>query len=106
MDRNYLSKFILGTIRGGMFWYILIENDYRYGSNYYNVFSYKFPISLTIASFFFYTSFLFHPYPPHASQMVGVDTCPISTFLKSLGSSYKAENHCSGITSTLMRPES
>ena len=57
-----------------------------------------------ITSFFFYTLFPFHFCPPRAGQMVGIDTCPISIFLKSLCSSCKVENHCSGITCTLMRP--
>ena len=57
-----------------------------------------------IPSFFFYILFLFYLFPPRASQMVGVDTCPISTFLKSLCSRCKAENHCLGITSILIRP--
>ena len=39
-------------------------------------------------------------------QRVGVDTCPICTFHQSPCSSCKAETHCSGITSTLIRPES
>ena len=59
-----------------------------------------------IASFLFYTLFYFHLHPSRADQMVGLDTCPITTFLKSLGSSYKAESHYSGITSILMQPES
>ena len=33
-----------------------------------------------------------------------VSACPISTFLKSLCSRCKAENHCLGITSILIRP--
>ena len=57
-----------------------------------------------IASFFFYTLFSFHLHPPRAGQMVSLNTYPISTFLKSLGSSCKAENHCLGITSILIRP--
>ena len=44
MDWSYLSKFILDTVRGGMFSYLLIENDYEHGSNYYSAFSYKFLI--------------------------------------------------------------
>ena len=37
---------------------------------------------------------------------VGVDTCLICTFHQSSCNSCKAETHCSGITSTLMQPES
>ena len=58
-----------------------------------------------LASLPFYTLFPFHFYPPCAGQMAGVDTCPISTSLKFSCSSYKAEIHYSGITSTLMWPE-
>ena len=58
-----------------------------------------------IASVFFYTLSTFRLNPPRAGQMVGVNTCLINTFLKSLRSSCKAENHCSGITSTLMQPK-
>ena len=83
----------------------MIKNGYRYGSNCYSAFFYKFPIHSLIASFFFYTPFLLHLHPPRTDQMVGVNTCPISTLLKSSCSSCKAENHCSGITSTLMRWE-
>ena len=53
MDWGYLNKFVLGTIRGGLFFYILIKNGYKSDSNYYNA--------------FFYTLFFFHPYPPRAS---------------------------------------
>ena len=54
-----------------------------------------------------YTIFSFHDlHLPHADQIVGVDLCPISTFLKSLSSNYKAKSYCSGITSSSMRSES
>ena len=86
--------------------YILLEVGYKYSFDYYN-------ISLLIlrspslkVSLPFYTIFSFHLYPPRADQIIGVDPYPISTFLKSLGSSYKAENYCSGIISSLMQPES
>ena len=65
-----------------------------------------FPILSLTPSFFFYTVFPFHLHLPRACQMVGVDTCPISTPHKSLCSSCKAEIRCSGITSILMRLES
>ena len=45
-----------------------------------------------ITSFSFYTIFPFHLYPPCASRMVGVDTCLISTFLKSLGVAVRLKN--------------
>ena len=53
----------------------------------------------------FYTIFPFHLHLPRANQIVNVDHCPINTFLKSLGSSYKAESYCSGITFSLMQPK-
>ena len=54
-----------------------------------------------------YNIFPFHDlHLPHADQIVGVDLCPISTFLKSLSSNYKAKSYCSGITSSSMRSES
>ena len=59
-----------------------------------------------IASFLFYTLFCFHLHPSRAKQMVGFDTYPITTFLKSLGSSYKDESYYLDITFILMRLES
>ena len=40
----------------------------------------------------FYIIFPFHLHLSRADQIVGVNSYPISTFLKSLGSSYKAES--------------
>ena len=62
--------------------------------------------SPSLITSFFYTFFSFHLYPSRAGPMVSLDTYPISSFLKSLGSSCKAENYCSGIISTLMQLES
>ena len=106
IDWLYIMKIVLGTIREDQFLNIILEVDYKYLSYCYNVslLILRF-LSLKI-SLLFYTIFPFHLYPPHADQIVGIDSCPISTFLKSLGSSYKAENYCSGITSSLMQPES
>ena len=56
--------------------------------------------------FYFIPSFSFHLCPPCVDQIVSVDPCHFSTFLKSLGSSCKAENYCLSITFSLMRPES
>ena len=72
----------------------------------YNVFLLVSQSPPLIASFSFYTLFPFHLYPPRVGQLVGVDTCPISIFLKSLCSSCKAENYYLGITFTLMRLKS
>ena len=44
MNWSYLSKFVIGTIRGGMLYYILIENGYKYDSSCYSAFYYKFLI--------------------------------------------------------------
>ena len=106
VDWIYLRKIVLDTVRGDRFLYISLEVSYKYSSNCYSVsFSILRSLSLRV-SLLFYTIFPFHLYPPRADQIIGVDLCPISTFLKSLGSSCKAENYCSGITSSLMQPES
>ena len=105
VDWIYLKKIVVGTVQGDHFLYILLEVGYKYSSNCYSI-SFLILRSFSLrASLLFYTTFPFHLYPPHADQIVGVDPYPISTFLKSLGSSYKAENYCSGIISSLMWPE-
>ena len=102
----YLRKFIIGPVRGDQFLYVLLEIGYRYSFDCYSVsFSVLRSLSLRVSPLF-YTIFPFHLYPLCADQIVGVDPCPTSTFLKSLGCSCKAERYCSGITSSLMRPES
>ena len=73
--------------------------------DYYSIFVLISRSPSLIASFLFYTLFCFHLHPSRAKQMVGFDTYPITTFLKSLGSSYKDESHYLGITFILMRPE-
>ena len=106
VDKIYLRKFVLGTVRGDQFLYIFLEVGYRYNFDCYSVsFSILRSLSLKV-SLLFYTTFPFHLYPPHADQIVGVGPCSISTFLKSLGNSWKAENYCPGIISSLMRSES
>ena len=106
VDWIYLKKIDVGTVRGDHFLCILLEVGYKYSSNCYSI-SFLILRSFSLRAFLlFYTTFPFHLYPPHADQIVGVDPYPISTFLKSLGSSYKVENYCSGITSSLMRLES
>ena len=69
-------------------------------------FSQIFDLLLSRPLFYFILSFTFHLCPPHVGQIVGVDPCHINTFLKSLGSSCKAEKYCSDITSSLMQSES
>ena len=108
IDWFELKKIVLGEVWGNQFIYIyiyissLITNSVL---DCYNVFLLVSRSPSLIDSFFFYTIFPFHLYPPHVGQIFGVDTCLISTFLKSLYSSCKVENHCSGIISTLMRLE-
>ena len=106
VDLIYLRKIVIDTVQGDRFLYISLEVSYKYSSNCYSV-SFSILQSLCLrVSLLFYTIFPFHLYPPRADQIIGVDSCPISIFLKSLGSSCKAENYCSGITSSLMQSES
>ena len=106
VDLIYLRKIVIDTVQGDRFLYISLEVSYKYSSNCYSV-SFSILRSLCLrVSLLFYTIFPFHLYPPRADQIIGVDSCPISIFLKSLGSSCKAENYYSGITSSLMQPES
>ena len=106
VDKIYLRKFVLGTVRGDQFLHIILEVGYRYNFDCYSVsFSILRSLSLRV-SLLFYTTFPFHLYPSHANQIVGVGPYPISTFLKSLGNSWKVENYCSGIISSLMQPKS
>ena len=101
-DRFYLKKIILGTVRRYQFLYIslnLITNTVLIATVF--LFQICDPF-LSGPPFYFIPTFQFHLHPSHAYQIVGVDICPISTFLKSLGSSCKAENYCSDITSSLM----
>ena len=84
IDWFYLKKIVLGIVLGDQFLYIFLEFGYKH-------------------SFCFYSVYL---YTPRVDQIAGVDPCPISTFPKSLESSYKAENYCLGITSSLMWPQS
>ena len=44
VDQSYLSKLVLGLVRGGMFLYMLMEDGYINGSSYEITFSYKFRI--------------------------------------------------------------
>ena len=106
IDRIMLKRIILGKVQGDMFLYISFKFDYRVSSYYCSVFLLVFRSPSPIASLFFYTLFPFHLYLPRAGQTIGIDTCSISTFPKSSCNSCKVENHCSGITSTLMRLKS
>ena len=90
--------------------YILIfKFDYKLNSQLLQCFFLYFLISPTppLMPFSYFILYLsFHFCPPRVEQIVGVDLCHISTFLKSLESSSKVENYCLGITSSLMRLES
>ena len=86
--------------------YISFKFDYKSSSCFYSVFLSIFR-SPSFRGFFHSYTILFLPSPP--------STCRSSCWLWSLsyqhlpevsGSSCKAENYCSGITSTLMRSES
>ena len=102
----YLREFVLSTVQGDQFVYILLEVGYRYSHDYYSVSSFLLRSLSIRISRLFHTISPFHPYHPRADQIVDVGPCPINTFLKSLGSSWKVENYYLGITSSLMRPES
>ena len=106
IDWFNLKKIILGTVRGDRFLYILLEFGYRYSFDCYNVSFSILRSSSSRSSFPFILSSFFPLYPPRIGQIAGIDPCPISIFLKSLRSSCKAERYCSGITSSLMWPES
>ena len=107
MDRNYLSKFVLSPIRGGLFQYILIEKGYKCGSSSYNTFFYNFPIPFLWGSpLSFILRLFFHLYPTCGQLMAYADPCPISLLKKSLGVVVRMKKYCSEITSLLMRLES
>ena len=89
IDWFKLKKIVLDTVRGVQLLYISLKFDYKYNSWLLQCFSLR-------VSFPFYTIFPFHLHLPRANQIVGVDLYPISTFLKSLGSSCKAESYYSG----------
>ena len=102
-DLNYRKSFSAKSKEINSYIYIyissLITNSVL---DCYSVFLLVFLSPSLIASFFFYTLFSFHLYLSCVGQMVSVDICPISTFLKFLCNSCKAKNHCLGIIFTLM----
>ena len=84
IDWIYLRKIVLGTIRRGQFLYILLEVGYKYSFDCYSV-SFLIPQSPSSGSSFYFILFSSFPfYPSCVRQIVGIDPCPISTFLKSL----------------------
>ena len=80
------KKIVLGTIRGDVFSYISLLNLITSPICVAIVFFYPSfdPPSLGY-SFSFIPSSFFHLHPPHVDQVAGVNSCSISTFLKSLG---------------------
>ena len=106
LDRFMLKKIILGTVWGDQFLYISFKFDYKVSFWLLQCFSLDFRSSILLAPPSFIPFSLFISTLHVQAKLVDLDTCPISPFLKSLGSSCKAEGYCSGITSTLMQPES
>ena len=96
IDWFKLKKIVLDTVREVQLLYISLKFHYKYNFLLLQCFSLSFSIHLLRVSFPFYTIFPFHLHLSRANQIVGVDLYPISTFLKSLGSSCKAESYCSG----------
>ena len=90
-----LKKIVFSTVRRDQFFYISFKFDYKVISWWLQFFSLSFSIPFSHCPLLPLYSLPFYLYPPRANQMVGFDPCPISTFLKSLCSSCKAENHCS-----------
>ena len=52
-----LNKFILGLVRGGKFWYILIGNSYKYNLDCYSALFYNYLITVHEGSLTLYSSF-------------------------------------------------
>ena len=104
--RFYLKKIVLKIVQIDQFLYIslnLVTNIVLIAT----VFHFQiYDLFLSRPPFYFIPTFHFHLHPSRAYQIVGVDLCPISIFLKSLGSSCKTKNYCSDITSSLMGLES
>ena len=86
INRFYPKKIILGTIWGDVFLYISLLNLITSPILVATVFFYSSsdPPSWRY-SFFFILSSFFHLHSPRVNQVAGIDPCPISTFLKSLG---------------------
>ena len=107
INQFYLKKIVLGTIQGDHFLYIFLLNLITSLVSVVTVFFPQFFDPPPFRGFFLFYTIIFLPSPPF--------TCRSSCWLCFLshqhlpevsGSSYKAKNHYSGITSTLMRPES
>ena len=86
INKFYLKKIVLGTIRGDVFLYISLLNLITSPIFVATVFFYLSsnpPFSRY--SFSFILSSFFHLHPPCIDQVAGANPCPISFFLKSLG---------------------
>ena len=105
LNRFVLKKIVLGTVRGNQFLYISFRFNYKVSSWLLQYFSLDFrsPILLALPSFIPFS--LFIPTLHVQARLFDLDTCPISPFPKSLGSSCKTKCYCSDITSTIMWPE-
>ena len=80
----YLRKFVINTVQGDRFLYILLEFGYRYSFDCYSVSFSILRSSSSRSSFPFILPSSFHFYPSRLRQIAGIDHCHISTFLKSL----------------------
>ena len=82
----YLKKIVINLIQRGQFLYIFILNLITSPVLVVTVFSSQFSdLPPSGSSFSFILSSFFHLHHPRVDQVAGVDLCPISTFLKSLG---------------------
>ena len=86
INKFYLKKIVLGTIRGDVFLYISLLNLITSPIFVATVFFYlsSNPPSSRY-SFSFILSSFFHLHPLRVDQVAGFDPYPISTFLKFLG---------------------
>ena len=88
INRFYPKKIVFGTIRGDVFLYISLLNLITSPIFVATVFFYLSSDPLYLSSGYSFSFILlsfFHLHPPCVDQVAGIDLCPISTFLKSLG---------------------
>ena len=86
INKFYLKKIVIGTIREEVFLYISLLNLITSPIFVATVFFYLSSDPLSSAySFYFILPSFFHLHPLRVDQAVGIDSCSISTFLKSLG---------------------
>ena len=110
INKFYPKKIVLGTIQGDQFFYIYIyislEFDYKSSSFGYSIFLLISPSLSLRVSFLFYTIFFLSSPPSMCRLGHWCWSLSHQHLLEIFRSSYKVENYYSGITSTLMRPES